>query len=434
MSGNVRTYALCVAMLVLCFACTENNLIKGKSGLKEPVTANIKSVASRHEALLYTEGTRIMRSGKEIKIYGMDVDHHPLLKKSNKSNARSPYETLFTPEDMDFFKENGFNLVPLHNILLEEMTDGDGNINEAFFKNWIDVWVQWATQRKLYISIGMSSFHVHDMTWGVYTMPRWIADDYGGRPEGINWREQMRTIIHGFYGMDERSQDEREIYYQLWEYIAKRYKNNPYVLYAPTNEPLHHTFQNFEPGESYWHRLARAYTNTMTNVIDHIREGEAGGLEKLVFIDRAYFKGGTFVNYQLPIERDNIVWEFHEYGDAEDISKWGGLEWWKEQVQVGRDFFHKWNKPVHVGEWSPCPTVDPGFWDMNRVYRDKGGWRYIHEEQAKWLSKMNVSHSWFHYPHTSGEYWNVVMKKDGYRVLNQSDTDFIFNTLREYSR
>ena len=134
MSGNVRTYALCVAMLVLCFACTENNLIKGKSGLKEPVTANIKSVASRHEALLYTEGTRIMRSGKEIKIYGMDVDHHPLLKKSNKSNARSPYETLFTPEDMDFFKENGFNLVPLHNILLEEMTDGDGNINEAFFK------------------------------------------------------------------------------------------------------------------------------------------------------------------------------------------------------------------------------------------------------------------------------------------------------------
>ena len=296
-------------MLALCFACTSDSLVKDNSKLHEPFTANMidanvatdgqcyfkgktyntgdifcapdgcsacicnadgakgvqcaktdcdtnsaasacQTTVARHEVRLYTEGTRIMRNGKEFKVLGMDVDHHPLLKRSDKSNADSPYETLFTPEDMDFFKKNGFNLVPLHNILMDEMTDGKGNINEDFFKNWIDVWVEWATQRKLYISIGMSSFYVPDMTWGVYPMPHWVADDYGGRPEGKNWREQMRTIIHGFYGMDERSQSKREVYYQLWKYIASRYKNNPYVLYAPTNEPLHHTFQDFKPDES----------------------------------------------------------------------------------------------------------------------------------------------------------------------------------------
>ena len=184
----------------------------------------------------------------------------------------------------------------------------------------------------------------------------------------------------------------------------------------------------------YWHRLARAYTNTMTHVIDHIREGEIGGLEKLVFVDRAYFKDGTFVNYQLPIERDNIVWEYHVYGDAEDISKWGSLEWWKEKVREGRDFFHAWNKPVHVGEWSPSASVNPGFWDVDRVYKGKGGWRYIHQEQAKWLSHMNVSHSWFHYTLTAGEYWNIVLQKDGERVLTTSDSNFIFNTLKQLSR
>jgi len=137
MPRNVSTYILC-AVLALCFACTGDSSIKEKSGLQEPITASINDasfvsevqpIATRHEALLYTEGIRIMRNGKEFKIYGMDVDHHPLLNRPDKSNADSPYETLFKQDDMDFFKINGFNLVPLHNILMDEMTDGVGNIN-----------------------------------------------------------------------------------------------------------------------------------------------------------------------------------------------------------------------------------------------------------------------------------------------------------------
>lgn len=447
--------AILSVLLALCFACSSDSLIKDKPELPTTITPSSNDVRAEKkkpchfygkvnatgdgycpakEVLLYTEGIRIMQNGKEFRIYGMDVDHHPLLNKPDKSSANSPYETLFTPDDMDFFAENGFNLVPLHNILMEEMIDGEGNINEAFFRNWIDVWVKWATQRKLYISIGMSSFFVPDMTWGVYPMPQWLADDYGGKPEGANWREQMRTITHGFYGLDKRSQSKREVYYQLWKYIANRYKHNPFVLYAPTNEPLHHTFQDFNPDESYWHKLARAYTNTMTQLIDHIREGEKGGFEKLVFVDRAYFKEGTFVDYQLPIERDNIVWEYHAYTDASDLSEWGSLAWWKNQVREGRDFFHAWNKPVHVGEWSTHNTVSPGFWEIERAYREEGGWKYIHKAQAQWLRQMKVSHSWFHYTQTAGEYWNVIKKRDGQRVLTHAESDFIFATLRNHSR
>jgi hypothetical protein len=381
--------------------------------------------------VLYTDGTRIMRNGQDYILYGMDVDHHPKMLTSSGSSANSPYETLFTSEDLDFYKENGFNLITLHLINLGEMIDGDGNINENFFENWVDIWVQWATEREIYCIIGMADLHVSSISYGVYTMPSWVSDDYGGSPSGSDWREEMRTIIHGFYGMDSRSDDERQVYYNLWKYIANRYKDNPYVMYGPTNEPMHHTWQDFDPGESYWHDLATAYSNTMATIVDYIREGEEGGYEKLVFIDRPYLKGGSFMSYLKPINKNNIVWEYHDYGG---LSEWNTIGNWKIGVENQRNFFHAWNKPVHVGEWSVANTIDPEFWQIESAYSDQGGWKYYHLEQCKWMSQMDISHSWFHYARTAGEYWNVIMLNNGKHALSQSDSDYIFQTLFDYSR
>jgi hypothetical protein len=393
-------------------------------------STNSSNLPSNYTSIgvLHTEDTRIMKEGVEYLLYGMDVDRLPRIRTSSASDASTPYDTLFTPEDLDFFKQNGFNLVTLHLINLDEMTDGNGNIKENFFDNWVDVWVEWCTERELYCIIGMADFHVSSDSYGVYTMPSWVADGYGGKPSGDDWREEMREIVHGFYGGDIRSQNDREVYYDLWKYVANRYKDNPFVMYGPTNEPMHHTFQGFHPDESYWDNLAVEYSNTMTSVIDHIREGEIDGYEKLVFIDRPYLDNGEFMDYVRQIDRDNIVWEYHDYGGLSEQNK---ISNWKNSVKEQRDFFHNWSKPVHVGEWSVANTIDE-FLLLNDAY--PGGWKFFHYEQNEWMNQLDVSHSWFHYCQTAGEYWNIVGARNGEHVLSQSDTDYIFETLKERVR
>ena len=166
----------------------------------------------------------------------------------------------------------------------------------------------------------------------------------------------------------------------------------------------------------------------MTNVIDHIREGEIDGYEKLVFIDRPYLDNGEYMDYVKPIDRDNIVWEFHDYGG---LSEQNTISNWKKGVKEQRNFFYNWSRPVHIGEWSVANTINE-FWLLNEAY--PGGWKFFHFEQKEWMNQLDVSHSWFHYGQTTGQYWNIVGERNGEHVLSQSDTDYIFQILTERVR
>jgi hypothetical protein len=61
-------------------------------------------------------------------------------------------------------------------------------------------------------------------------------------------------------------------------------------------------------------------------------------------------------------------------------------------------------------------------------------WKNFHLEQSKWVDQMDVSHSWYHYASLDGEYWNLVRERNGEQVLTQEDSEYIIQTLKDYSR
>ncbi len=118
---------------------------------------------------LYTEGTKIMRDGKEIFLRSLTVSTNNREKNDQKqSPADTVYDTWFQQEDIAHMKSLGLNMVEIHMIALSAVSNDDGSINTEYFNNWIDNWVKWCTEEEMYAVINYqrlnptrASFRLH---------------------------------------------------------------------------------------------------------------------------------------------------------------------------------------------------------------------------------------------------------------------------------
>jgi hypothetical protein len=149
----------------------------------------------------------------------------------------------------------------------------------------------------------------------------------------------------------------------LWEALADRYKDNPWVAgYNPLNEPGDSSGERLEP---FYRRLVGAIRSVDSN---HI-----------LFLD-GNKHGTTFAMFKEPWE--NTVYSLHDYalagfpdsGDYPGISRgeYVDKDYLRSKFLERSDYMRRTGTPIWVGEFGPVYTGDPSRDEMRfDVLRDQ---------------------------------------------------------------
>ena len=189
------------------------------------------------------------------------------------ASAATPQDSWFQEGDVELIKSYGGNLIEIHAIRLGEIMPERGQINQDFFEQWVDVWVEWCTRHEVYIVLNVEGLHRPGgilTEWGPYSCPPWIREGYGledGWWSKSDALERQAEYVHDFFDHTVEAQEpNREAVVQMWQYIAGRYSGNEYVLFAPFNEPMHHTWEYMTDESSQ--RLGVGYSRLMERIVD----------------------------------------------------------------------------------------------------------------------------------------------------------------------
>jgi len=205
-------------------------------------------------------------------------------------------------------------------------------------------------------------------SYGWWYVPDWFYADYG---YPSNYAGVAEVCID-FWDLSVSSMNqEREYYYDVLEYTANRYKDNPYVMISPRNEPQHFLF-GYTDNEAHGQRIVDGYYGISTESIDRMR---ATGFDGLIFIETPY----GLSNYRWrendmqDISRSNIVYEYHEY-----VSGRSDLSNWKTHTLAAKNIVDGFNKPFYLGEWHFNEPSD----------KSNGGFNYVTSEQINYIDNV----------------------------------------------
>lgn len=353
---NLQFTKIARQLLIILIFTANISLVLANNSITQSIgtTGRIIQTTISETIKLSTSGTQILDgNGVPYQIIGMNIGTNERLKKDGTGSSitntpkTDPYEAWFSPDDVDFIKSLGYNTIEIHMIAIQKVSNQDGSINEQYFIDFIDEWVRWITEKELYVIINYQRFNPTDGSferYGWYYVPEWFYTDYG-KPTTY---DEVAEICLDFYDISvTHMNDEREKFYDIMVFTANRYKDNPYVMISPRNEPLHFVYK-YVQNEAHALRVGNGYTAVITEAVDRMR---ATGYDGLIFVDKNYAtalygweKGNS------KIERENIVWEGHKY-----ISRHHTPDQWVEKVDEFIAFSSANNQPLHIGEWGLEP-------------------------------------------------------------------------------
>jgi hypothetical protein len=330
--------------------------------------------------------------GNRVKLKGIQVDKNERMKKYGATwDANSPEETWFTLEDINRIKEAGANLIEIHLNPLTRLMPTRNVVNEEFFSVWIDKWVDWTTQCQLYVILDITGIGAR-WDWEIATsFPNWLWEGLYSTP---TTKEEYDVIIRDFFDLNVSKQDiNREAFINLWEFIADRYKDNPYVMFSIMNEP----FCGVAPSNDDSNiALGQSYSAYMTMIANAIRDT---GAQQLIFINKPYLWDSQWRMTVQPVNRDNIVWEDHAY-----VNKYSPTfdDWKKEINKAVQKFVNGFEKPLFIGEY--------GFDPMSLIRTNyTTTWKQILTDQVAYLDSLQLAGRQLHqWGYIDGEYYDFA--------------------------
>ena len=383
-------------IIIILFISINSSLVTAQSNSNINTMISFGSIisSSNNAIQLRTEGTQIVDgNGEPFRILSMTIGQNERLKQDGTGTSISntprtdPYESWFTPDDVDFYKSIGYNTLEIHMMTLKDVSKADGSINQAYFRDYIDEWVKWGTEKELYVILNFQRFNPLPGSfdsYGWYYVPNWFYADYG-YPSTFN---ELSKICIDFYDTTvTHMNDERENYYKLLEYTANRYKDNPWVMISPRNEPQHFIYRYTE-NEAQGQRIVDGYYEIATESIDRMR---ATGFNGLTFVELPY----GLTNYDgrvqsaQNINRQNVVFEIHYY-----MSNNNDFNLWKEKVSLAKEKIDSFNKPMYLGEWGLDPM------EVKDIY----GLEYSMNLMLNYLDSNNMNSAF----HAYGRIWGYA--------------------------
>jgi hypothetical protein len=346
------------------------------------------------------------------RLKGIQVHWNDRMKKQGSpfDLAASPDESYFSLDDVKRMKQAGANYIELNGLPLPDLMRERNVPNESYFTNWVDVWVDWCTQTKMYCTLNIPSPDDR-WDWAYYqTIPSWLWAGISDPPSPAKKAACDATIVD-FFDLDVAKQDaNRAAFINLWKYIADRYKDNPYVMYGILNEP----FAGVDVKDAALH-LSHSYSTFMEQVVDGIR---STGSKQNVIIDRPFLwssrDGAQIVD---AVDREGIIWEAHEYVN---VAVTPTFPYFMGQMdEIVRQFVTEFKKPLMIGEYGIDPLTD-----IRTTYASN--WREILASEVAYLdSKPLVGRQYVNWDEMYGE----IMSDSGSSDLTAEESAWIIKTV-----
>ena len=258
-------------------------------------------------------------------------------------------DNYFTEEDFDYCKSLGMNCLRLP-FWYRNLVDGEGNLKEDWYKR-LDWFVEEAAKRHMYTIL---DFHGAPGSQN--------GSDHSGK-DGHDNKEQASEFFFG-----ENAAANQELYYQLWETIAERYKDNPWVAgYDLLNEPYCTYRYNSTHSENQLHQIL---WDVYDMAYDRIRAIDP---------DHVIIMEATWDPVDLPnpekYEWENVMYEYHNYlYDDYDNAKGQQIANMKKKLDAIKAA--NYNVPSYLGEFSYFNNLDA--WDE--------GMKLINETGISWTT------------------------------------------------
>ena len=343
--------------------------------------------------------------GNTIYLVGTQVDWNERIKVTGTSStASSPYESWFTETDIAAMKAAGANYVEVHIIPFTYIMPTKNVLNTDYFEDWLDVWIDWATKHKMYISIDIKGFS-GKASWAV---PYWIWAG-AGYPEPTTDAEWNEVIVDFFDTGVSAMDSNRAAFANAWALIANRYKDNPYVLFSIINEP----FMGFDTMIADQVSMCVSYAEVMEQVIDAIH---ATGATNVIIVNRPYttrYQSGYGNIY--PVDRTGIIWEDHYY-----MGSTHSYDLWKSYIDMYvAKIVKTFGKPLIIGEYGYDPQ------DYGKI-AFPSTWKTYLQNQVKYLDTKGLcGRQWHNWGVFEGEYYDYVF--DYYTSSESQDIFDIVN-------
>lgn len=274
-------------------------------------------------------------------------------------------DNWWTEEDFDIVKEEGMNVLRLP-VTYFEMQNSDGTLKETAFKR-LDWFVQNCALRGIYVLIDMHG-----------AMGSQNGKDHSG--------DTSIADKGNFYGNEENIKKT----ITLWEEIAKRYKDNPWVCgYDLLNEPSATGTIQFD----VYDRLYKAI-----RAIDK---------------NHALFIQSIWEPYHLPDPSfygwQNVVYEYHFYGWDVEKDAEGQMAFIQSKVKMANEDTG-YDVPLLVGEFTFFSNEQS--WNAMDIFEEQG-WSY-----TSWTYKVTGKNSsWGIF--TSDDKKKVDIYKDSYETIKE---------------
>ena len=274
-------------------------------------------------------------------------------------------DNWWTEEDFDIVKEEGMNVLRLP-VTYFEMQNSDGTLKETAFKR-LDWFVQNCALHGIYVLIDMHG-----------AMGSQNGKDHSG--------DTSIADKGNFYDNEENIKKT----ITLWEEIAKRYKDNPWVCgYDLLNEPSATGTVQFD----VYDRLYKAI-----RAIDK---------------NHAMFIQAIWEPYHLPDPSfygwQNVVYEYHFYGWDVEKDAEGQMAFIQSKVKMA-DEDTNYDVPLLVGEFTFFSNEQS--WNAMDIFEEQG-WSY-----TSWTYKVTGKNSsWGIF--TSDDKRKVDIYKDSYDTIKE---------------
>lgn len=308
---------------------------------------------------LRTNGIQIVDgSGKPFKLIGtfMGINERVYGLNSvptNWTNAGTPENSWFNESDYQRLKSAGANCIELQcfrigDFMPNGLVDLTNGVTSTFCATWTDKYALWSANNQIYSIIdiaGLGWWGVPNPDWAVPQFPPWLWTNANPPYPAPVTQNDYETIRKDWFNTTlPRQEANRQNFIALWAFLANRYKNNPYIIFSPMNEP------GVSGSDASNNVYGIGYSNIMTQVFDAIRNA---GANQLVLINRPYIYSPSLALY--PVNRD-IVWEDHTYmGDSHSAS----INNWKQSIDNMVQMYNvNFGKPFFIGEYGIDPPSD----------------------------------------------------------------------------
>ncbi len=263
------------------------------------------------------------------------------------------YSNWFSEQDVKFIKDSGFNCIRLP-FGYFNVADDDGNLTDGI--KWIDLCLEWCQKYQIYCILDLHGA-------------------YGSQNKEHHSGDDTQCILF-------EDEDCQRKTVKLWCEIAKRYKDNNYVLgYDLLNEPKGNTNKTIEPQHVFHNELYQA-----------IRQVD----NKHIIIIESCWEFTDFPD----ISRfgwENVLYQMHMYNFEEDNT------WYlTSHIFTYMGSIQLKDKPILIGEF--CLGMNNLELVIN-TFEDKSfswtSWAYKTNDRGGWgmrnlkMDRVNISHATF---------------------------------------